>query len=238
MALTLTNLKQRVSLALGGNPDSRISKQQIVNEAGRFMVTQCHPWWFTLRPPTTLDLTASQAFVTFPADFGALLNIRATNSLTREFELTTLDAVEYQRTNTVTGTTAHYYGAIVWATQTNTTSNQGRPRLEIWPTPSANESAAFRLTYRAGWVELSNAASVPNIPLEYERLLCMFIDAYARYYDDDDWGWIDHVLASPEYALLMRSDGRTQANLGHIEGGATRQVGRWRVPYTTVTHPT
>lgn len=232
MALTLASLKNHVKHALGGEPAVIVSsadatKQQFVNEAGRFLCAM-HDWKFLERAPTALSLTASQQYVALPTGFGQLIAAAAINSVGCPFEMTTFDAIANMRANVVT-VTGKLWAAIVHPAQANQTSAPPVPRLELYPTPSDSITDAITIFYRAGWTELTDDTHLANIPLYTEALLVQLVRAFARGYEEDQLDdLVDRVVGGQIAQRAIEYDGAVQPDYGPIEGGAVQTAGVFR----------
>lgn len=242
MSLTLANLRAMITHALGGSSASIITSaaatmNHMVNEAGR-RVSMAHPWKHLERPPTTLDLTISTAYIALPAEFSHLVAYEAAPSLGRCLNLTTYQGLAEMRARLIT-TTGAYFGAIVQPTQSSASTAQSVPRLEIWPTPSASVTAAFTVWYRAKWTELSGDTDVANVPLWFEPLLVQFVRAVAKGYEEEDIDdRIDRILGGGTFAQAIEHDGQIQPDYGPLEGGAVGMVrSNGGVPFDEIPDP-
>lgn len=223
MALTFTQLKAIARHELGGataatHTDADTTAGVYVNLAGRYLVSM-HRWNSLIRPPADLDFTAAQEFVALPSDFGELEGI-APNENQYGFGLVTPAALAELRGHD-TSWDGTFYGAVVQPGQTQATSAPAVARLELWPTPSANLSDALRITYRAGWTELSHASAVANLPEFFEPLLVEVIRAYAKGQEEGDTGGrLAAVELSPIFRRTKERDDQIQDEYGPIRNGA------------------
>lgn len=242
MALTLANLRAMAQHILGGAPGTIVTSATatgnlMVNEAGR-RLAMSHTWKWLERNPTTLDLTSGQAYIALPTDFAHLIACEAAPSLGRCLNLTTFGGLAEMRARLIT-TTGAYFAAIVQPTQAAANSAPGAPRLELWPTPGANVTAAFAIWYRAKWTELSSDTDVANVPLWIEPLLCQMVRAVAKGYEEEDIDdRIDRVLGGGTFAQAIEHDGQIQPDYGPIEGGAVGSSMTYLgVPFDTIPDP-
>lgn len=238
MALSLAQLLDDVNHVLGKDADALVDATQVVNEAGRLLF-QLHAWQWRNRPVADLDLVADQAYVALPADFGfgEVDDLNMSDALSFGIAPSTLSEIEYMRSQQL-ASPAMYFWALAYPSQTSTTAAPGQPRIELHPTPSSSEADAIKLTYRAGWVELSDNASVANVPVSMEHLLRRIVRAYAVAYHTGDYAALDSIEASPEFKRLKKADGGTQRNLGKPMGGMLRGDRRFGHEWNfTTTHP-
>lgn len=239
MALTLANLRLIVDHALGGGAPATIitdangTRDHYVNSAGRHLCGM-HRWSFLQRAPTTLNFTASTEYVALPSDFGELDSITY-NSAVQSFTMTSMEHILEMRS---TGATLYngYFGSVVWPTQANTTSEPGVPRIELYPTPAENVTAALRISYRAGWTELTNSASYANVPKRLEPLLESLVRAYAQGREEDRLEeLLGAVAAGWQFRHLVETDSQDMGGMmGPTRNGAYRLAASVD-PWTTAT---
>jgi hypothetical protein len=211
----------QIRQVLDGDWDGRTGLYEMLNDAGRTMFT-LEEWKFNQRPPYDLDFTANDAFIALPTDFGKVNHIEVPSSVDSRVELVTVDTILYYRANDALTDPYNYYVAIAYPTQTAQTGSLGVPRLEVWPTPSANETAAMKLNYEAGWVAMSAMTHVPNIPRNAETLYLQIVLAVARSLHNPSISLsrlLEEIVAGPIYKQLSRSYGNVQRSLGSMDGG-------------------
>jgi hypothetical protein len=245
MALTLAGLRTVITHALGGGDpavivtDVTTTKDQIVNEAGRFLCTM-HQWKFLERPPTSLDFTAATAYVPLPSDFMELIAYSYSSALTSAFQLTTFQSLAMLRAANLNAT-AVYYGCIVQPTQVNTTTAPPIARLELYPTPASTITAALNVWYRAGWTEFAGGGAttvIANIPTWAETLLITLIRAFARGYEEDRLEeLVSEVAGGPVFQMAKDRDGLIQPDYGQLNMQRGFTTAEYRFPYSTVGAP-
>ena len=221
-AQTLVEYRNHVQHATGGGAlSSQLAQDQIINEAGRYLVSMHHWKWLEMTP-ATLTFTISTAYVSMPADFKSLDAIWPDDAINSSFELVTPREIARMREYEITATAA-YYGTLVYPTQAAVTAHQTVPRLELYPTPSATTSGALHLWYTRGWTVIDDATDVPNFPPYLETLFTQIVRAFAKGYEEDDQGTLDDRLVSiaggPIFAAAVSQDGMTQNEYGEIGGG-------------------
>ncbi len=212
MALTLAEYIAHIEHELGGSPAHELSATQIVNEAGRHLFSM-NEWTFRTRPPTTLGLTASQAYIALPSDFDELVAYSPASGKSEVFTLTKAADLAHHRTHPV-GKAGDYWMALVQPTQVATTSGSPVQRLELWPTPAATVSSVMNIWYRALWTELDSEDDVPNIPLWVEPVFVRTVRAFAIGYHTES---IDERLASLEESPIMQAAKRKDARTGTLQ---------------------
>jgi len=233
--LTYGGLKQHILLALGGQPsivigvsrDQRIA--EIVNQAGNYLFTKA--WRFRERTARPLSIVANQDWIALPSDADEIVSLIAKGGLGWRIELTTPDQIEVFR-NTLAPQVLDsvYYAAMSrpWAEANGTTplaAGTAFPavRLDIYPTPVANQPDAMIMRYRAGWTPVSedNGSVTPityimPVPSYVEALLIAYCRAFAVSYEDEG-------LA----ARLIEIDNGPILNAAAIKDGiAQRDYGR------------
>lgn len=224
MAVTLHQLADYAEHAVGSQFDGRLDVYDIVNQAGHHLTT-LHPWTWLQRSVQRLDFVADQPFVNLPADFARLENVEATDSITRDVYITTLDTVERHRQDLVVSVW-DYFVALEWPPQDNKEAPAEGPRLAIWPTPVSDTRNALRLIYEAGWRRLTAADEVANVPAWIEPLLIEVVRTFARGYIDDQRGQASltqrlESLANSQFLRDFKErDGGQQPVLGYLSGGA------------------
>ena len=225
MALTLTDLKDAATYVVGEEHDPRFDLTRIINSAGHFLFGM-HSWRWRERPVATLSFTKDQAYVSLPSDFGWGELTKLTMSDQSSYidpQPTTLGEIEWMRQQWEMHTPYYYWYALAYPTQTSTSAAPAVPRLEVYPTPDANDADAMKLNYRAGWVELSSNSNVANVPAFMENYLLRLVRAYASQAagvdPPDKNDQLEVVLDSEELWTLKRMDGAAQANLGDVTGG-------------------
>ena len=105
--------------------------------------------------------------------------------------------------------------------------------LEIWPSPSANETAAITIYYRAGWpFDLFTLNPAPDsvglrIPRYLEALFIQIVRAFAQGYEDTDVSVLDQrltaLLDGALFHTAVQRDGGVQPHYGIIQNGATQR---------------
>tara|TARA_R110002073_G_scaffold199750_3_gene358866 strand:- start:437 stop:1141 length:705 start_codon:yes stop_codon:yes gene_type:complete len=233
MPLTLANLKTHVQHALGGTPSDQLSEVDIINQAGRHMFT--HGWKFRDRPTTTIQIASNDSFVTLPGDMGEIISVRMEDGLNDSIQLTTYDHVLMVRNGDIS-TGAHYYATVVWP-EPYADDDQQHPRLEIAPTPTAEDN--ITLAYRALWSELSADDDIAQVPPFAEALLIFHVRAFAQGYEEEGMAQrLIEVEMSPMFQRVAIQDGMIQNTYGAIRGG---MVGRnregGRLPFNAIQDP-
>ena len=219
---TLADLKNLLQHSLGGGtPSSLLDQTAIINEAGNHLVAM-RPWKWLERPPTTLNFTASQAYVVLPTDFRSAGSIVPDDGLDKQFRWVTFHELNTLR-QLNTEPEFVYHAAIVQPGQTGVTADLGAPRLELWPTPAANQTPALHLWYTAGWTKLSSDTDKPNMPEWMESLLIALTRAFAQGYDEQDTGSVSARLSEIETGALflhaVERDADQQPSYGRLRGG-------------------
>lgn len=217
--ITLADLQSQMQHAIGGMPDSRISLANVANDALKYLFNE-YEWAWRERPPLTLTAVPNQQYLALPADFGEIVGISRPN---REVQLTSLPDLAFRRNLTlVPPPIASVFAAVSHPAAPvdddgNPSGEQPVPQLELFPTPVAADT--YVLTYRAGPVSLVNTTDVPNIPPEFERVLTLVARAMIRDLEEQDASR-EWDAANAELEKLQAKDGREQANMGQIRGGA------------------
>ena len=130
------------------------------------------------------------------------------------------------------------WGAIAFGP--GTTSTQPAPRLELYPIPSANTTAALKIPYRAGWSSLSGADSAYVQVPEYMNML--YLEAARRtavcWEKSENLAQsLTELMLSTLYTGAVARDARHQTDMGVIVNGAVRRSSGLvpnTVPWTVV----
>ena len=120
-----------------------------------------------------------------------------------------------------------------------------RPRLDIYPTPTADVLEGFTLYFRRGWDELGLDGELVSIPSFVEALYLQVVRAFARGYERESEADVSQRLASvaggPLFSGARMRDMESQPDLGPMMNGAAqmepagRGSGFWN--YTSVGAP-
>ena len=242
MVLTVQHCDHHLFHTLGGPLHASLPVVEVINDAGEWLAA-CQPWKWLQRPSTTMSFVADQNYITLPTDLQTILAVELTNSLTSTLHLTGFDELIRLRTSSITPTLG-YWGAVAYPSQTSSAAAPAGPRLELYPTPSASETGAITIFYRAGWtsVKTGSDAARLNIPEFIEPLYKQVLRAYGRAYELEDVQSLTSRLEDIQLGALYKSsvarDGTIQLNYGEMQGGAA-QYDRFTGNYlrTTVQGP-
>lgn len=220
MALTIAQLKAHVRLAAGGDPstttgytvDERIV--EIINHAGQQLYT--HPWRFRERTSTLLSLVGSQAYIDLPSDCGDIIKVTAQEPYTYTFHLITPQEFANLSQNEVVPPV----GYLACLSQGTSTDGQPSPRLDLYPTPSANDSDAIRIRYRVKWQEVTTGTATTvavQVAPYAEQLLIAYVRAIAEGGEDGTTDMrLAQINAGPTMDGALGRDGIAQDDYGKI----------------------
>jgi hypothetical protein len=176
---------------------------------------------------TTVLGTVTLDSMELPDDFRQLIVDPIASESTRTLTMVTAqELLEIRSGVSGSGFDTGYFGAILWNTSTATNGAHPTPRLEIWPAPGDDVLGAFRIHYRADWVDLSDDADTVPLPSLFgmEFLYLQIVRAVALGYEEFDMASMQarlmEVRGGPEFAAAVRSDGSMQAGYGQMRGGA------------------
>jgi hypothetical protein len=256
--LTLSNLRNHVTHALGGSPSTDLPPSpaglpsttansvadMIINSAGTHLFSM-HPWRFKMGPSITRDFVANQDYISLPNDFGSIRDVRMTSGANNALTLTSISQLEYYRTSSIgAGLALDYWCALSWPPPEAQNVAPPPPRLEFWPTPTSASAGAVTLTYLRRWVPLYQTTDVAAIPDYAESLLAQLVRAFAS-------GWEDEAAVPLEPRLQMVEngpvcdaakveDGMQQGEFGYMRGGPLQSMyplTSWRSATTGVADP-
>ena len=101
-----------------------------------------------------------------------------------------------------------------------------RPRLDIYPTPSADVLEGFTLYFRRGWDELGLDGELGSIPSFVEALYLQVVRAFARGYERESEADVSQRLASvaggPLFTGARMRDMESQPDLDPMMNGAAQ----------------
>lgn len=239
--LTVLELQRFIRHTLGGaEPPSEIPAIAIINEAGEELVN-ARRWNWLVRPETPLSLTASQNYISLPADFGEVISLEMADTLNGQMIAVTPKEIMAWRSTPVPAAPTTFY----WTIEYQGTSAAGAPvpRIALHTDPTTSQANAIRLIYRAGWTPLSADGDAAVIPTWMESLYRDFITAVARGRCEEDIATVgdrlEVVLNSSSFRAKAARDAATQVNRGQLAGGAVRTIPRPMLfnPDTTVGTP-
>ena len=176
----------------------------------------------------TVKGTIHTSAVALPSDFSEMISINTTSGLLKGVQLTGFQDLLNKRASNFVSTGFHY-GAIVQPTDTDV-GYDGAPvaRLEIWPQPTANETASLTMIYRAGWKRLSEVKEYLRLPVYCEPLFLQVIRAFARGYEEEDGGSLSarlgEVMSGPLFMAAVDRDASIQPHYGPMHGGAAEMA--------------
>ena len=169
--------------------------------------------------------TLHTSAIALPSDFREIIAINTTSGLLKGVELTSFADLLSKRAASFTSAGFHY-GAISQPTDTDLTVD-GAPvaRLEIWPQPSANETAAITIMYRAGWKRITKDTHRLRLPVYCESLYIQFLRAFARGYEEEDEFTVSQrlteIMSGPLFGAAVDRDASIQSDYGPSLHGAT-----------------
>lgn len=215
--------------------DSRIQPWSVLNQAGRALFTR-YPWSWR-NGNREVAAVSGQEFVTLPTDFA---KAEVVTVLAGPFgvEVVTRKRIMEMRQSAATfigSGGVQYVSFTGWDSQANSESLP-TPRMDIYPTPTADGSPTFSLDYQRQWRELRvvDANAFPNIPDAWAWALILKGRAMFKALHDDYTGaQVDEAFYEAECQRLIQED-TPQMNHGRMRGGADdcpKPGQRYRVPY-------
>lgn len=175
-------------------------------------------------PASSVDYRINLSFALLPDDFGELLFVQLTDTLTRTMHRTTLADIGARRSGGVNIDDINY-----WYALSNTTPD-GQPirRLELYPEPRTFDREGARLLYRRKWVNLATDNDEVRLPDELEPLYLEFVQAFALGYEEGDKATVSQRVAEvkrgPLYEDARRWDARQVPFVGKLRHGHVRPV--------------
>lgn len=240
MSQSVAELQRLIRYTLSGDAPTEVPELQIINEAGEHLIGM-RTWNFLARPELLLPLTASQAWIVLPADFGSVVSLEFADSLNGSLVKSTgANVSKLSSPPLVEGPLTFFW----WLPYEGSAAlGAPEPRIYLHQAPSTNEVDAVRLIYRAGWTKLSGDGDIAVVPSWCETLLRQLVVAFARGYVEEDVMTLDERLEKIKNGSIFsgcaRRDGLVRTNLGQMQGGAAEMAERahlWN-PDVTVGPP-
>ncbi len=221
---------------------------------GTYITFEHNPLMYNTSPVANADLTNNDISCTIhcnriqlPKDFAELIAIDSSAGSLNSIQLTTYKDLLEKKTSSVNiGTGSTYWAAVGHARDRvgrNTahvgsnpfgSAEEATPVLEIWPSPTVNETAAITIYYRAGWpFDLYTLANVHDdmglrIPRYLEAFFIQIVRAFAQGYEDPDVSMLDQRLTSLLNGALfdtaVKRDAGVQPHYGTIMNGAAAKT--------------
>ena len=236
MALTVTQCADWIKLTLGNNPGAPLSTLEIVNQAGRHLVTM-RAWKWLEGRTATLDTVAAQDYADLPADFGEPIALEVAD---RSYSVTWVTRQRLDCLRAAGNESGSIFSVFV-STRAADEETPPTPVLELSPPAPTTTVGYFNLSYRATWADLtSDQDYVPISPIcdtLYKRLLQVFARGYTR----EEQGSLDQrlveIATGPVFRNAIRDDRRKQTDYGRIRGAISEySTEPFRLP-TTITGP-
>lgn len=175
---------------------------------------------------SSIAATLHTSALALPADFRDLIAYNTTSGLLKGIQFTSHGDLLQKRAASFS-TVGFHYAAIVHPI--NSAGGAPVPRLEIWPTPSSNETAAITILYRRGWVSLENDSTLISIPTWMHPVFFEFLRAFAHGWEESDVATASErvmgVMQGPIWAAAVQRDASIEADLGPVLHGAAGSSG-------------
>lgn len=229
MVLTVKQAIAEIRHELGGRTDARLPELEIINRAGEHL-TQCRQWKFLKRGPIDLKIEANRSTVDLPPDAAGEVMMSVTGSSFSGAIQSTIEQIMEER-----AVSSMPYGTLLYATTyVDPYSGSSEPRPTLVVHPSQTTELDISITYRAGWVALTNALETAVIagkggqfPDWAAALYVEFMRAFAAGYERSTGGSISARLAEiqggPVYAAAVRRDIKTHRTVGVMASMPSRE---------------
>ncbi len=240
--MTVDRLRERIARSMGWRRPqdwpSQIEPVEIANEAGHWLYA-LEDWNCLARPDADLSLVVDQSWIDLPADFGAIVSdrVRTSTGFGHSLRLGTQEEVRDAR-DTNLGSALAYVGCIVH-TGPGLTGPRSTARLEIGPVPSASATSVFKLSYKAGWVEVGDGSDHILVPSWMQSVYVEAATAFVAGREAEDAGSLadrlDRLTTSALMIALRSRDGAIQTSFGPMRGGVGSMFGDSCDPIVTHT---
>ena len=224
------------------------------NTGGDRILVEHNPLMYNTGPIANVDLTNNDISCTIhcnriqlPKDFAELIAIDSSSGSLSGVQLTSYQDLLRKKSSSVNlGAGSTYWAAVghgrdrVGTNVSTVDSNpfgsaeEATPVLEIWPSPTVNETAAITIYYRAGWpFDLYTLSNNPDamglrIPRYLEAFFIQIVRAFAQGYEDSDVSMLDQrltgLLQGSLFSTAVIRDGSVQPHLGVIQNGAAERM--------------
>lgn len=222
--LTIATLQARAARSMGwqraGDWPAELPIVDVANEVGEWLYS--YSWAHLARPPAYLDLVQGAGYCVLPDDFGRCVDLIGSPAGIATISLQTLAQVAVARREGF-GRTTSYVGAFVQQSF-EPPGPAGLWRLEVAPVPIASVTAAFILTYYAGWAQAESTSTHVQVPTWLRPLYIHAVCQYLAGYEHDGEAGVAERLASvrvsPLWEAAMERDFSVQQDLGPMLGGS------------------
>ncbi len=219
MVLTVSDVSRITEHAIRGKP-SFFEMMTLVNIAGQDLANG-HEWCWLDDTTLDLDLTADQDFVAIPANVRRVVAIQVRDSRTHYRVWASPEQILALR-QSFTGIPNGFH--IGMSHHQSTTGGAPTRTLELWPTPSANETAFFKLWYQAQWTDVDGANDLISLPRWMEPLFLEYCREWALGWTYPESGnpaqRITALKQTSVYRDAQNTDGALLGKLGRLENGA------------------
>lgn len=225
--LTVDRLRERIARSMGWRRPQdwpqAIEPVEIANEAGEWLYS-IEEWNALARAPADLSLVALQEWIDLPADFGRIVSDKITTQtgFGHTLRLGTMDEVRDARSVQPGGNSLCYVGCIAH-TGPILAGPRSAARLQIGPIPSQSATDVFLLSYKAGWVEVTNGSDHILVPSWMESVYVAAATAFVGGREQEEQGTVedrlDRLVASSLMLALRNRDLSIQTSFGPIRGG-------------------
>jgi hypothetical protein len=185
---------------------------------------------------TVIAATIHTNTVALPSDFKHILALTTSDGLSDSIRETTVDHIIQARAHSFADTQDTLYALTYKRDRTALTvgaaGDKGGapvPVLDIWPTPTSNETAAYLLYYRRQWADVSGSSDFISIPDWMQPLYLQVLQAFALGIEEHDVAVVDRRLAEIEagstFKKAVHTDGLGQQVFGPLRHGALAKAG-------------
>ena len=228
---TYADYKSDVLHSLGNPAEASldITAGTIVNDALEHLAAM-HEWPWLSTGQTFLSVTADQAYVELPADFGTLIAIEHDIAWANRMEPTTWQRMLELRTVVQQSWSSGYWYVIQLGNVEQGQEDAGLslPTLELYPTPATSTANAIRLVYRRFLRRLEADTDRPQWPSYMDRLLSLLARAFAA----TDYDENPESAYTGEFRNMIND---CKAKAGLARGSFGIPLGAVQEPY--VSHP-
>jgi hypothetical protein len=210
-------LQQAAQHASGvATPATGSSWADVVNDAIQFFSAIRH--WAWLDATFSLNFVAAQNYVALASDFGQLKWIQRVGAY-KTIRPASWDTIfSYRAGATITLPDTAFVYCIRVQGQASVTAAPIY-RIELYPTPAANETGALIGAYRRVLPALSGNTDLPDIPASFHPALKCLVRAFAVS-DENEQNGVDWERFNGFWLpKLEELDGTVQQNIGMMQGG-------------------
>lgn len=218
--------------ALGKNPSTNHDLWQTFNDAGHAMMNcaEVAPWnhqWTWAREVTAdIDIPADVETWELPEEFGQLVRVGYETVLAKSIVVVPVARLEELRQQTVTPSGVIYVAYPIYGGRLSRVAAP-QNRAAVYPTQD-DDVTDLRWTFQRQWIDLHDDDNdgIPNIPRQWERLLELMAQQFAKVAEDQEDDWLSPSIGQEIERMVAFDTGKSAPNIGPATYSVRRAAGR------------